>query len=245
MACPPRSAWMAGTNSHRTHSLNGLSSHIRCSTWLALVIIACPATLSTEYSLIRPSASSGPHALTMPLRSISQASPPAEGKTSTGVPNVPHRTTVMSCSRRLEYHRSVALRSSLIDVLLRSWEYPRQSFPEPVTPVFPAVPVPGLDVTDGHPGRLEHRHHRPVRHDQRLVDAAADEHPVRDPPRARAVPVDEPHHRLERRAAAVVVTDVGEDERAGLQQQRPVELRVPVRGRQRGHGAEARAHQAA
>src|ERR1039457_5079938 len=115
---------MAGTTSHRTHSWNWLSSHIRCSTGLALVIIACPATLSTEYSLIRPSASSGPHALTMPLRSISQASPPAEGKTSTGVPNVPHRTTVMSCSRRLgedkhrraelppPYHRDVLLQTA-------------------------------------------------------------------------------------------------------------------------------------
>src|ERR1017187_6825409 len=115
---------MAGTTSHLTHSWNWLSRHIRCLTGAALVIIACPATLSTEYSLIRPCASSGPHALTRPLRSISAASPPAEGKTSTGEPNVPHRTTVMSCSRRLEYHRSVTFSPSLIDVLLRSWENP-------------------------------------------------------------------------------------------------------------------------
>ena len=87
---------MAGTTSHRTHSWNWLSSHIRCSTEPFFLIMACPATLSTEYSLTRPSASSGAHASIRPYRSISSASPPADGRTSTGGPNAPHRTTVIS-----------------------------------------------------------------------------------------------------------------------------------------------------
>src|SRR5215813_8386223 len=114
MAWPPRSAWMAGTTSHLTHSWNWLSSHIRYSAEPALVTIARPATLSTEYSLTRPSASSGPHALTRPCRSISSASPPADGKTSTGSPTTPHRTTVISVCTRSEYHRSLTLSSLLI-----------------------------------------------------------------------------------------------------------------------------------
>ena len=77
---------MAGTTSHRIASWNWLSSHIRCPGGPALVIMSCPATLSTEYSLTLPSASSGPHASTRPNRSISSASPPAVGKTSTGAP---------------------------------------------------------------------------------------------------------------------------------------------------------------
>ena len=105
-ACPPRSAWMAGSTSHRTHSWNWLSSHIRCSGEPALVTIAWPATLSTEYSLTRPSASSEPHASTSPCRWISSASPPADGNTSTGVPNDPHRTTVIGSPSRSENHRS-------------------------------------------------------------------------------------------------------------------------------------------
>ena len=76
--------------------------------------IAWPATLSTEYSLMRPSASSGPHALTRPCRSISAASPPADGKTSTGVPSTPHRTTVIFGCNRSENHRSLTLRLSFI-----------------------------------------------------------------------------------------------------------------------------------
>src|SRR5215831_15862373 len=107
MAWPPRSAWIAGTTSHRTHSWNWLSSHIRCSGEPAFAIIARPATLSTEYSLTRPSASSGPQASTRWNRSTSSASPPADGKTRTGRPNVPHRTTVISCWTRSEYHRDV------------------------------------------------------------------------------------------------------------------------------------------
>src|SRR5215470_11932136 len=105
---------MAGTTSHLTHSWNWLSSHIRYSAEPALVTIARPATLSTEYSLTRPSASSGPHALTRPCRSISSASPPADGKTSTGSPTTPHRTTVISICTRSEYHRSLTLSSLLI-----------------------------------------------------------------------------------------------------------------------------------
>ena len=88
------------------------------------MIIACPATLSTEYSLTRPSASSGPHASTRPNRSISSASPPADGKTSTGAPNVPHRTTVISLLTRSENHRSATFTSSLIEELLWAREYP-------------------------------------------------------------------------------------------------------------------------
>src|SRR5215470_20229760 len=105
---------MAGTTSHLTHSWNWLSSHIRYSAEPALVTIARPATLSTEYSLTRPSASSGPHALTRPCRSISSASPPADGNTSTGTPNTPQRTTVTSVCRRSENHRSLTLRSSFM-----------------------------------------------------------------------------------------------------------------------------------
>ena len=114
MAWPPRSAWMAGTTSHLTNSWNWLSSHIRCSTEPVLVTIACPATLSTEYSLIRPSASSGPHALTRPCRSISSASPPAEGNTRTGTPSTPQRTTVAGACKRSENHRSLTFTSSLM-----------------------------------------------------------------------------------------------------------------------------------
>ena len=115
---------MAGNTSHRTHSWNWPSSHMRCSTGSCLAIMARPARLSTEYSLTRPAASNGPHASTSPLRSISSASPPAVGKTSTGAPNVPHRTTVMSCCMRSENQRSLTFRSSLIDELLRTREYP-------------------------------------------------------------------------------------------------------------------------
>src|SRR6266487_917113 len=241
---PPRSAWMAGTTSRRTHSWNWLSSHIRCPTGPSLVTMAWPATLSAEYSLTRPSASSRPHASTRPYRSISSASPPADGKISTGRPDVPHRTTPISRCSRSEYHRSTVFTASLVPELLRAGKDPRQTLPQPVAPVLPAVPVPGLDVADVHPGGLECRHHGPVGHDQRLVDPAADEYPVGDLPRRRPVPVDELHHRLERRPAAVGVADVGEDERPGLQQQRAVEPRIPERGRQRCHRAEARPHQA-
>src|ERR1700760_2024298 len=124
MAWPPRSAWMAGTTSHLTNSWNWLSSHIRCSAGPSFVTIAWPATLSTEYSLIRPSASSGPHALTRPCRSISSASPPADGNTSTGTPSTPQRATVTSVCRRSENHRSLTLRSSLMAVH-HSWHHAR------------------------------------------------------------------------------------------------------------------------
>src|SRR5215468_6685441 len=244
MAWPPRSAWIAGSTSHRTHSWNWLSSHMRYSGEPSFLIIARPATLSTEYSLTWPSASSGPHASIRPNRSISSASPPADGKTSTGRPNVPHRATVMSVLTRSEYHRDVVFTTSFIEELLRPWEDPGQSFPQPVAPILPAVPIPGLDVPDGHPGGLERRDHGPVADDQRLVDPAADEHPVGDPPGSGPVAVDEAHHRFERRPAAVVAADVGEHERAGLQQQRAVDARIAVGGRERGDGAEARAHQA-
>src|SRR5579859_1087313 len=241
---PPRSAWMAGTTSHRTHSWNWLSSHIRCSTEPVLAIIACPATLSTEYSLTRPSASNGAQASTRPNRSISSASPPADGRTSTGVPTAPHRTRVISLCVRSENHRCAAFISSLIEELLRARKDPRQSLPEPVPPVLPAVTVACLDITHGHPGRLERRHHGPVPDDQRLVDAATDEHAVSDAARRGAVPVHEAHHRLERCTAAVIVANIGEDEGAGLQQQRPVAARIAVGSRQGGDRAEARAHQA-
>ena len=46
---------------------------------------------------------SSAQAVTRWKRSISSASPPAVGKTSTGVPNVPQRTTSTSCSTRSEY----------------------------------------------------------------------------------------------------------------------------------------------
>src|SRR5215471_6533321 len=124
MGWPPRSAWMAGTTSHLTHSWNWLSNHRRCPAGLFFAIIARPATLSTEYSLIRPSASNGPQAPTRPNRSISSASPPAEGNTSTGWPNVPHRATVMSWLRRLENHRSTVFTRSLVEELLWAGEYP-------------------------------------------------------------------------------------------------------------------------
>src|SRR5262245_60158637 len=38
------------------------------------------------------------------MRSISSASPPAVGKTSTGWPQCPQRTRLISCPTRLEYH---------------------------------------------------------------------------------------------------------------------------------------------
>ncbi len=106
---------MAGTTSQRTHSWNWFSSHIRCSGEPSLATMARPATLSTEYSLTRPSASSGPHALTRPCRSISSASPAAVGKTSTGTPSTPQRTTVMSICTRGEYHRSLTRKASFIE----------------------------------------------------------------------------------------------------------------------------------
>src|SRR6516165_6471724 len=124
MGWPPRSAWMAGTTSHLTHSWNWLSCHRRCPAGLSFAIIARPATLSTEYSLTRPSASNGPHASIRPNRSISSASPPAEGNTSTGRPNVPHRATVISVLTRSEYHLDVVFTTSFIEELLRAGEYP-------------------------------------------------------------------------------------------------------------------------
>src|SRR5690348_9599068 len=248
-ACPPRSAWMAGTTSHRTASWNWLSTHIRCPGGPALVIMSCPATLSTEYSLTLPSASSGPHASISPNRSTSSASPPAVGNTSTGAPYEPHRTSVISRCSRSENHRSTAFTgpagpASLVEVFLRARKNPRESFPHPVAPVLPAVAVPGLHIPHSHPGRLEHRDHGPVRHDQRLVDPARHEHPVRGPPRRGPVAVDEPYHRLECRPPAVIMADVGKDEGSRLQQQRPELGWVAVRGRQRGHRPEAGPHQA-
>ena len=124
MARPPRSVWIAGTTSHRMHSWNWLSSRMRCCTEPAFPIIAWPAMLSTEYSLTRPSASSGAHASTRPFRSISSASPPAEGRISTGVPNAPQRTTAISSWTRSENHRSATFTSSLIEELLGTREYP-------------------------------------------------------------------------------------------------------------------------
>ena len=97
---------------------------MRCCTEPVFLIIACPAMLSTEYSLTRPSASSGPHASTTPCRSISSASPPADGKISTGAPNEPHRTTLISPWTRSENHRSATFTSSLIKELLGTREYP-------------------------------------------------------------------------------------------------------------------------
>ena len=185
--------------------------------------LAALPLVPNDFHGVRPSASSGPHASTRPYRSISSASPPADGKTSTGLPYSPHRTTVMGCCSRSENHRSRTFRSSatrpsLVVELLWTRENPGQPGPQPVAPVLPAVPVARLDVTDRHPGALEHRDHGPVRRDQWLVDAAADEQPVGDPPRGGPVPVHEPHHRLEHRSAAVVVANIGEDERPGLQQ---------------------------
>src|SRR3954453_21681981 len=69
--------------------------------------MAEPATLSQEYSLIRPASISGQHAPTRPCRSISSASPPAVGNTSTGVPKCPHRAMLIGYCNRSEYHRSV------------------------------------------------------------------------------------------------------------------------------------------
>jgi hypothetical protein len=107
------------------------------------------------------------------------------------------------------------------------------------------VAVASLDIAHSHAGGFEAGHHRPVPDDQRLVDAAAYESAVGDAPRRGPVPVHEAHHGLERRAAAVIVADVGKDERAGLQQQRSVVTRIPVGGRQGRDRAEARAHQTA
>ena len=86
-ACGPRaSAWIAGTTSWATASWNWLNSHIRCDRVPSRSSIARPATLSQEYTLIRPASISGARCPTSWLRSTSSASPPAVGKSSTGTP---------------------------------------------------------------------------------------------------------------------------------------------------------------
>src|SRR4051794_11702491 len=60
--------------------------------------------LSQEYTLIRPTSISGLIAPISPIRSGSSASPPAVGKSRTGAPQWPQRTSVISCSTRGEYH---------------------------------------------------------------------------------------------------------------------------------------------
>src|SRR4051812_42636640 len=79
----------------------------------------------------------------------------------------------------------------LVDELLLPGIHPRQRVTEPVAPVLPVVPVARLDEPHRHAGRLERGHHRAVGDDQRLVDPAADEEPVGDVRRPRAVAVDE------------------------------------------------------
>src|SRR6476620_3366012 len=125
----------------------------------------------------------------------------------------------MSWPRRSEYHRSVPFMSclpsqllSLVDELLGSREEPGQAVAEPVAPVLPVVAVARLGVAHRHAGVTEDRHHRPVRGDERLVDAAGHEDPVDDGGRLLAKAVDELNDRVERRTTAVVETDVGEDQ---------------------------------
>src|SRR6185436_2082238 len=73
----------------------------------------CPATLSHEYTLTRPASTSSLTASSIWKRSTSSASPPAVGKSSTGLPNVPQRTTCTSWPRRSECQRDVSfMRSS-------------------------------------------------------------------------------------------------------------------------------------
>src|SRR6478672_4937636 len=125
----------------------------------------------------------------------------------------------MSWPRRSEYHRSVTfmgdlpshLRSSLVDELLGSGEEPRETVAETVAPVLPVVAVARLGVAHRHPRLAEDGDHRPVRGDERLVDAARHEEPVDDRGRLLAEAVDELHDGVERRPPAVVETDVGED----------------------------------
>src|SRR6478672_512074 len=159
----------------------------------------------------------------------------------------------MSWPRRSEYHRSVTfmgdlpshLRSSLVDELLGSGEEPRESVTETVAPVLPVVAVARLRVAHRHASVAEDRDHRPVRGDERLVDAARHEETVDDRRRLLAEAVDELHDRVEGRAAAVVEADVGEDERGGLEHERAEEAGVAHRRRQRRDAAEGAAHEAA
>src|SRR5680860_617084 len=101
------SALMAGTTSWRTAWWNWLSSHMRYSGVPVALAIALPATESQEYIFTRPASSSPAQASTRWLRSISSASPPAVGNTSTGMPKWPHRATVNSCCSLSENQRSM------------------------------------------------------------------------------------------------------------------------------------------
>src|SRR6267142_4677010 len=136
-----------------------------------------------------------------------------------------------------------AMGSSLVDEAQRPREQPGQAFAEAVAPVLPVVPVASLDEAHLHAGGREQRHHRAVLVDERLVNAAAEEDALAHGLRLGAVGVDELDHPVEERPAAVALADVGESERAGLEQQpSPVPGMAPGGG-EGGHRAEARAHQ--
>src|SRR4051812_11621180 len=110
---------MAGRTSWTTAWWYWLNSHMRYSGVPSEVAIARPATLSQEYSFTRPLSTSSPQAPTRWLRSISSASPPAVGKTSTGVPKWPHRARLIGCCIRPENHCSVAF----MQPHLRTWDH--------------------------------------------------------------------------------------------------------------------------
>jgi len=85
------------------------------------------------------------------------------------------------------------------------------------------VPVARLDIAHFRTGLPERRDHRAVSGDQGLIHPAGHEDPFHDPPGPGAVGIDELHHRVEDRSAAVVDADVGEH-----RVERRSELRVAI-----------------
>ena len=86
MSSDLQSRRMAGTTSLLMYWWNWWVIHMRCSVLPSLLNQTRPATLSHEYILMRPAASSGSSARIMRKRSISPASPPAVGNMRTGWP---------------------------------------------------------------------------------------------------------------------------------------------------------------
>src|SRR5688572_21055890 len=83
----------------------------------------------------------------------------------------PHKMPVRPTTSWSESPSDTAHGSFVVE-LLGTRVHPGQRVTQPVPPVLPRVAVPGLGVAHLHAGVLEHVHHRPVGHDQLLVDAA-------------------------------------------------------------------------
>src|SRR5262249_41108493 len=123
-------------------------------------------------------------------------------------------------------------------------EQPGEPLAQAIAPVLPVVPVAGLDVAHLHADVLEERDQRAVLVDERFVHPAGPEQLFGDGAPLLPELVHERHDRVEQGPAVVALADVGERERARLEEEAAVEAGVAERGGQAGDAAEARPHEA-